>query len=338
MEAIELLILILKIVIFPGALFCIAYGWFLEWFDRKLYARFQNRVGPFLTGPRGILQPFADFIKLLAKEDITPIEADKFGFTATPLLTLIVSLFTLLFIPITSLSGILSFPGDLLFVLFISTVFGLLIMFAGYFSGNRFSIIGTERTGLQFIAYEIPFVLSVISVALIARSLEIENIVKYQIETLGLPLIIATPVTFVVYLVAFVIYLISSLAKLEKVPFDIPEAETEIVSGWQVEYSGKKLAFFRLATDLKMVFVSGLAATLFLGGPYGPSIPGLEPVFYTIWFIIKTLVVMFILSNLRSLFARYKIDQMVRGFWKYLIPIAILQILAVEVLIFWGVF
>ena len=330
METIELLILILKFVLFPGALFCIAYGWFLEWFDRKLYARFQNRIGPLLTGPKGVLQPFADFIKLLAKEDITPAGADRFGFTVTPLLTLVVSLFTLLFIPIASLSGILSLPGDLLLVLFISTVFGLLIMFAGYFSGNRFSIVGTERTGLQFVAYEIPFALSVISVALAARSLEIVNIVTYQVNTLKLPLIVVAPV-------AFIIYLISSLAKLEKIPFDIPEAETEIVAGWQVEYSGKKLAFFRLATDLKMVFVSGLAAALFLGGPYGPSIPSLEPVFYTIWFIIKTLVVMFILSNLRSLFARYRIDQVVRGFWKYLIPFAVLQILAVQLLIFWGV-
>jgi len=330
METIELLILILKFVLFPGALFCIAYGWFLEWFDRKLYARFQNRIGPLLTGPKGVLQPFADFIKLLAKEDITPAGADKFGFTVTPLLTLVVSLFTLLFIPIASLSGILSLSGDLLLVLFISTVFGLLIMFAGYFSGNRFSIVGTERTGLQFVAYEIPFALSVISVALATRSLEIVNIVTYQVNTLKLPLIVIVPV-------AFIIYLISSLAKLEKIPFDVPEAETEIVAGWQVEYSGKKLAFFRLATDLKMVFVSGLAVALFLGGPYGPSIPGLEPVFYTIWFIIKTLVVMFILSNLRSLFARYRIDQVVRGFWKYLIPFAVLQILAVQLLIFLGV-
>ncbi|MCD6164071.1 MAG: NADH-quinone oxidoreductase subunit H [Candidatus Odinarchaeota archaeon] len=330
METIELLILILKFILFPGALFCIAYGWFLEWFDRKLYARFQNRIGPLLTGPKGVLQPFADFIKLLAKEDITPAGADKFGFTVTPLLTLVVSLFTLLFIPIASLSGILSLSGDLLLVLFISTVFGLLIMFAGYFSGNRFSIVGTERTGLQFVAYEIPFALSVISVALATRSLEIVNIVTYQVNTLKLPLIVIVPV-------AFIIYLISSLAKLEKIPFDVPEAETEIVAGWQVEYSGKKLAFFRLATDLKMVFVSGLAVALFLGGPYGPSIPGLEPVFYTIWFIIKTLVVMFILSNLRSLFARYRIDQVVRGFWKYLIPFAVLQILAVQLLIFLGV-
>ncbi len=330
METIELLILLLKFIVFPGAIFCIAYGFFLEWFDRKLYAKFQNRIGPLLTGPKGLLQPFADFVKLLAKEDITPVGADKLGFTLTPLLTVAVSLFTLLFIPIHSLTGVLSLPGDVLLVLFISTVFGLLIMFAGYFSGNRFSMVGTERTGLQFVGYEIPFALSVISVAAAARSLEITNIVNYQVNILGLPLIVFTPI-------AFAIYLISALAKLEKIPFDIPEAETEIVGGWQVEYSGKKLAFFRLATDLKMVFVSGLAAALFLGGPYGPSIPGLEPIFYTIWFIIKTLIVMFILSNLRSLFARYRIDQVVHGFWKYMVPLAVLQILIVEGLIFMGV-
>jgi len=329
MEAIELLLLLLKLIVFPGAIFCIAYGWFLEWFDRKLYARFQNRIGPLLTGPKGLLQPFADFVKLLAKEDITPLGADKLGFTAVPLLSVVISLFILLFIPTYSLTGVLSLPGDLLLVLFVSTVFGILIMFAGYFSGNRFSIVGTERTGLQFVAYEIPFAFSVISVAAAARSLEIANIVKYQTVN-NLPLIVCTPI-------AFVIYLIASLAKLEKIPFDIPEAETEIVAGWQVEYSGRKLAFFRLATDLKMVFVSGFAAALFLAGPYGPSIPGLEPLFYTFWFIIKTLVIMFLLSNLRSLFARYKIDQVVQGFWKYLIPLAVLQILIVEGLIFLGI-
>jgi len=325
---------ILQILLFPGILFLVTYAFLLEWLDRKIYARIQSRVGPLITGPKGILQPFADFIKLLSKEDITPAAADKLGFTITPLVALFVALFSLFFIPVISYEGIVSFPGDLLFVIFISTVFNIMIILAGYFATSGFSTVGAARAGLQFVGYEIPFVISMIPVMLIARSITISDIVKYQV-TLGMPLLLYAPI-------AFGIFIISGLAKLERIPFDIPDAETEIASGWRVEYSGKKLAILKLASDLKILFVSSLATTLFLGGPTGPMI-FIEPINSFVMFFVKTIAISFILSYLRGIFARYRIDQMLRGFWYILLPLALIQLgLAVlyvyspEIFSFWG--
>lgn len=319
----EIILMLLRLIVFPGILFIGSLALFFQWVDRKIHARLQNRIGPLIVGPNGILQPLADFIKLLSKEDITPESADSIGFSIAPIFTLSIALLSTFFIPIDSLVGILSFEGDLIFLLFLSTILSLLIIFAGYSATNRFSTIGAARTGLQFISYEIPFALSVISVGILARSLNLSEIVNAQVSTFGLPFIVMAPI-------AFIIYLISLLAKLEKIPFDIPEAETEIVGGWTAEYSGKKLAMFKLALDIKMIFGAGLAVTLFLGGPYGPIIPGFETICYTFWFIVKTLIIILLLSNLRTLFARYKIDQMVQIFWNYLIPIALLQLFISE--------
>ncbi len=330
----EVIIDILEILFFPGILFLILYAFLLEWLDRKVYARIQSRVGPLITGPKGILQPVADFIKLLSKEDITPDTADRFGFTITPLIALFVALLSLFFIPVVSYEGLISFPGDLLFVIFISTVFNIMIILAGYFATSGFSTVGAARAGLQFVGYEIPFVISIIPVMLIARSVTIAEIVKYQIS-LTAPMLFYVPI-------AFIIFLIAGLAKLERVPFDIPDAETEIASGWRVEYSGKKLAILKLASDLKILFVSSLAATLFLGGPIGPMLLP-DPINSFIMFFVKTIVISFILSYLRGIFARYRIDQMLRGFWYVLLPLALIQLgLAVlyvyspEIFTFWG--
>ncbi|MHA1594479.1 MAG: complex I subunit 1/NuoH family protein [Candidatus Baldrarchaeia archaeon] len=323
MEVLELILLILATVLFPGVVFCTYYALFLEWVDRKFFARLQNRVGPWITGPKGILQPIADIIKLLAKEDITPNGVDRAGFVGAPFFALTLALFSLMFVPIASTSGILSFKGDLLIVLFISTVFGIIIIFAGYVSASRFSIVGTARAGLQFVGYEIPLFVSAIIPALIARSLTLKEIVEWQIA--HYPLILCFPA-----MIAFGIFIVCSLAKLEKLPFDIPEAETEIVAGWATEFSGKKLALFRLSTDLKMLLLAGLATALFLGGPapWGFTLPAdlnpyLAALIYSIWFVIKTIIVVLIMSTLKAAFARYRIDQALRGFWRYLTPLSL---------------
>jgi len=319
----EIILYLLELLIFPGIIFISTLALFFQWFDRKIHARFQNRVGPLVVGPKGLLQPLADFIKLLSKEDITPISADRTGFILAPIITLTLAVISAFFIPVMSYSGILSFSGDVIVVLFFSTILTFMIAFAGYSATNRFSTIGAARTALQFISYEIPYILSVIAVVIISRSLQISEIVASQVSTYGLPYVVLLPI-------AFVLYLVSLLAKLEKIPFDIPEAETEIVGGWSAEYSGKKLAFFKLAIDIKMVVGAGLAVAFFLGGPYGPVIPGIEWLCYTFWFIVKTLVLVFILSNLRTLFARYRIDQMVKIFWDYITPLAFLQLILAE--------
>jgi len=318
---------LLSFIIFPGLLFVCIYSLFLEWLDRKVYARVQNRVGPLITGSKGILQPFADFIKLLSKEDIKPECADRWGFLFSPLTALTVAMMTVFFVPIVGYQGLISLPVDLLIVVFISTLFNILVILAGYFSVSRFSTIGAVRAGLQFVAYEIPFVLSIICAGVLAKSLSIAEIVYAQNNIYHMP--------FVVYLFpAFIIYLVSSLAKLERVPFDIPEAETELAAGWQVEYSGRKLALFKLAADIKALFVSGLGAALFLGGPIGPAIAGLEPLCYLFWFIVKTLFIVALIGFFRGLFARFRIDQAVNLFWKTVLPASLIVFIYTSVLIY----
>ncbi|MHA1408942.1 MAG: complex I subunit 1/NuoH family protein [Candidatus Odinarchaeia archaeon] len=331
----DIILSILQIVVFPGVIFAILMAFFLEWIDRKYYADLQNRMGPMYVGWRGILQPFADFVKLMAKEDITPAAADKRVFTGAPIFALAVPLFTVMFIPVISVSGIFSFQGDLIFVMFLTTVVAVLIFLAGASSMNRFSSVGAARAGLQLMGYEIPLTLAALTPAIIAQSLTITEIVQYQ--AVGGMFILIPPV-----MISFGVFMIAALAELEKVPLDIPEAETEIVMGWQTEFSGKKYAFFRLSNSLELLIMAGLAVTLFLGGPYGiEKLPGLTSLdlfiqssvfisvpWYTFWFILKTAIVVLVLTNLRTLFSRYRIDQMVRGSWKYLTPIMVVVLIA----------
>ncbi|MEM3437148.1 MAG: complex I subunit 1 family protein [Nitrososphaerales archaeon] len=316
---------LLQILIFPGILFAIFLAFIYEWLDRKIYAKLQNRVGPLYTGPMGILQPFADFIKLLAKEDIVPNEVDKPLFNALPIVALTLSLMGFLALPIIGLRGIISFNGDLIFLIVLMTLICIVVIYAGVSSSNRFSIVGAERAALQLLGYEIPMMLSAVSVGILANSMWVYDIVSIQ----------SNNVWFLIGpgILGFAIFIICGQAELERIPFDIPEAETEIVAGWLTEFSGRKLALFRLTRNVELLYLSGLAVTLFLGGPSGPIISGLEPILYPIYFLLKTLFVLFLLTTLRALFARLRIDQMVNFSWKYLIPISILHILFVRVIV-----
>jgi len=320
---IEILYKILEILVFPGFTFIGLLSLLYEWIDRKFYARLQNRVGPLYAGPHGILQPLADFIKLLAKEDITPQAADKLLFTLTPIIFFTLNLLLTLLLPIYSTSGVISFTGDLIFFVASLTIISIIVYTAGIASVNRFATIGAERAMLQLIGYEIPFMLSIISVALTANSLTIRNIVEKQS---GLWYV------FGPHILSFIIFVITAQAELERVPFDIPEAEQEIVAGWLVEFSGKKLALFRIGRDIETLLLCGLGAALFLGGPTGPVIPGLEPLLYTLYFVLKSIVILLILTTLRAIFARMRIDQMINISWKYLIPLALISVLLARVI------
>ena len=318
--------------IFPGILFCIGYSLFLEWVYRKFFADLQNRIGPKYTGPRGLLQPFADFIKLMAKEDIVPKGADHLGFTVTPILMLSLVLTALLLIPISGLVGLISFQGDLIFAIFLMTLMAISIVLAGWFSANRFSETGSARAGMQLVGYEIPLTLALISPAIIAGRLDRAGILSYQVNHVWL--IEYAPL-------AFGILVICILAELQKLPFDIPEAHTEIVAGWQTEFSGKKYAFFHLSNDLEMLFGAGLAVALFFGGPLPPfSIlsfgVGFEWLTYSVWFFLKTFLLVLLISGISALLGRWRIDQMIRGSWRYLIPLSVAQLVAIESLILFG--
>jgi len=306
-------------LVFPGIAFLILLAFLWEWLDRKFVARLQKRYGPLYTGPAGILQPVADFIKLLAKEDIEPTVADKVFFRISPLLILALPMAGLFYIPIHGASALSFFEGDLILVMFIFTLLIIAIFFAGWGSADTFSIVGAMRSTIQMLAYEVPLSLALMGPALVARSLSISQIVKWQATNRWM--ILSQPLGFAVALV-------SLLAELELTPFDIPEAETEIVAGWQTEFGGRKLALIRLGMDTELVLASGLLVALYLGGPAGP-VPSLG----VLWFLIKAVAVVFLFSNLRALFARFRLDQMVNWCWKYLVPAGIVQIILTELVL-----
>lgn len=313
----EGVVALLEILLFPGFLFLIALAFFYEWIDRKLLAKLQNRYGPLYTGPSGLLQPFADFIKLLSKEDITPKAADKLMFSCAPVLLLSFPLLALFLVPVNGLTALISFEGDLVFLMFLFTLIAVTIFIAGWSSVNRFSTVGGVRAAFQMLGYEIPMTLAMVGPTIGARTLSISQIVGWQSHNAA----------WFIWLqpIGFVIFVICLLAELEFIPFDAPEAETEIVAGWSTEYSGRKLALIRLGKDVELVLAASLITSLFLGGPSSPL-----PIPAIVVFLLKTTLAVVLLTILRALFARFRIDQMIVVAWKYLIPIAILQMVLIQ--------
>jgi NADH-quinone oxidoreductase subunit H len=307
---------LLYLVIYPGLLFLFVYSTFCEWFDRKVYARLQNRMGPTHTGRFGLLQPIADFVKLLAKEDVVPEAADKRLFTVLPIIGLAIVSTAGLLLPVWNFDlaapGFTSFSGDIIVVLYLLSLPTLILFLAAWSSTNPFSTIGGARVLTMLFGYEVPLVLAVLSPAILADSWRLAEIAAfYQ----------AKPLLLLTNLLGFIVAVIAVQAKLERTPFDIPHAETEIVGGTFTEYSGKKLALFRLTFDIELVVSSGLLAAVFLGGFPGGAIVGF------LHFVVKTLFIIFLLSLLRALTSRIRIDQVVSFAWKYLAPLAVLQLL-----------
>jgi len=309
---------LVSLLVFPGFALMIALSFLYEWYDRKLYAGIQMRRGPLYTGPMGILQPFADFVKLMSKEDLTPIHADRRVFNSVPVIMGALMLTALTMSPVPGASGLLSFSGDIVFAIVAMTFFCVLVFLAGFSSMSRYSIIGAERAVLQLLGFEIPLMLSMVGVCIFSGSVTISGIVAQQS---GLWNLVGPQ------LLGFAIFLIAAQAELERVPFDMPEAEQEIVAGWLTEYSGRKLALIRLARNLELIFIAGIAAALYLGGPLGPSTDALAPVLFPLYFIAKTLFVILLLAFMKSIFARVRIDQMVSFAWRYLIPLSLVQIM-----------
>lgn len=312
----ETIVSMLKILVFPGAIFLFVLAFFYEWVDRKFFARVQNRYGPLYTGPSGVLQPFADFLKLLSKEDITPHASDKLMFILAPIFFLALPLTTLFVIPILSQTSLIAFEGDLILVLFAFTLIIITVFLAGWSSINRFSTIGSMRAILQMLGYEIPMGLVTVGTAIAAKSLSISRIVEWQ--SLNFWLILLQPLGFAIFTTCL-------LAELHLTPFDLPEAETEIVAGWRTEFSGRKLALLRLGKDLELVLASALITSLYLGGAQQFWI--IPPI---VTFLVKTTFAVMLLSLLRAVFARFRIDQMLSGMWKYLLPLATLQIILIQ--------
>jgi len=309
----------LRSLLYPGVLYIVLISLLFEWVDRKLVARFQNRVGPRYAGPFGLLQPLADILKLLSKEDIVPEGTDNLLFTASPIAALVATLVAASFLPMDGPVGLVSFDCDLVVAIALLIFCAFTVYAAGVAPPSRYSLIGAERGVLMLIGFEIPLMLACLDVARAARSLRISDIVLAQREhfyALGY------------HAIAFAMFLIAAQAELERIPFDIPEAETEIVAGWSVEYASWRLAFFRLARDVETAFISGLGATLFLGGPLGPAPPELSWLLYPLYFLLKSMLILALLSLLRALFARVRVDQFESICWRYLVPASIVYFVA----------
>ena len=317
----EAITVCLYLLVFPGLLFQSVYSTYLEWADRKLYARMQNRRGPLYTGWAGVLQPVADIVKLMAKEDITPAKSDKFMFNLLPAVSLASVCAAGLYLPVWHLNAFNSFEGDIIVVAYLLSIPSFVLFLAGWYSVSPFSLMGATRVMTQLFSYEVPFFLALLTPALIAGSWRIAEIAQF-------PWASHSPWVMAVQILAFIVAVISLQAKLERVPFDIPEAETEVVGGPLTEYSGKKLAAFRLQKDILMLVGSALIAAVFLGG-FGDGNPQGVPQFAlgVIYLLLKTFVVVFLLCVIRAACARIRIDQVVSFSWKYLAPMSIVQFL-----------
>lgn len=311
------LLFFFRVLVFPGFVFLLAFSLFCDWFERKVRARMQNRIGPSYTGFRGILQPLADYIKLLTKEDIIPAQATRLLFVVAPVLALSIFIFTFYYIPIDGLNIIpnSSFEGDLILVLVLITIAEFTMFISGWSSANPYSVIGATRVLTQFLGYDIPLIIFAIGPAFLSGSLSIATISAKQ----TVPFIALTPWTFI-------LLLITLQAELGKDPFDIPHAETEIVAGYVTEFSGRKLAFIEIAKDIQIVLGAALVTVLFLGGPYGPVLFGPSDIWYTFWFIVKVLAVIFLLEYIGNVAARLRIDQVVKANWRLMIPISLLAL------------
>ncbi|MFB3892321.1 MAG: complex I subunit 1 family protein [Phycisphaerae bacterium] len=305
---------VFRILVFPGILFLAVFALLAEYVDRKLCARLQNRMGP------PWFQPFADFIKLVAKEDMVPETADRKVFKFMPVLALAAAATAFLYIPVWGTKSPLGgFTGDLIVVLYLLTIPTITFFLGGWYSGSPYSLLGSARTITQLFAYEVPLFLAVLAPAILANGQA--GVLPWSLGGMA-AFYSGHPLLALVNLIGLCVALVALLGKLERVPFDIPEAETEIVGGTFTEYSGRLLALFRLAIDIETVVGASLLAAVFL--PFGLDLP---PVAVFVLYLVKVLAIVCVLAVLRTLFARLRIDQMIGFCWKVVAPIAFIQLL-----------
>ncbi|MCL4531812.1 MAG: NADH-quinone oxidoreductase subunit NuoH [Actinobacteria bacterium] len=275
--------------------------------ERREHHRLQDRWGPNRVGKWGLLQPVADVMKLLMKEDIRPRTADPVVHFLAPIIVLIPALLAYAVIPFGKGMEIADVNVGLLFVVAVGSVTTIGIVVAGWGSGNKYSVLGGMRAAAQMISYEVPLLLALIGPILIVGSLSMGDIVKAQSV---LPLAVLQPV-------AFVIYLIAGLAEVNRAPFDIPEAESELIAGFHIEYSGMKFALFFLAEYLNSFAVAAIATTVFLGGWQGPLLPPY------VWFFAKAILLFIAMIWVRATLPRLRVDQLMGFCWKVLVPVAL---------------
>lgn len=286
---------------------------FLIWWERKVSAHIQSRLGPMRVGWHGALQSVADAIKLLLKEDIVPTGVDKWVWWLAPFFTVVPAIMAFVCIPFGKNLIVKDLNVGILYIISISSIGILGIFMAGWGSNNKYSLLGGMRSAAQIISYEIPLVLSIITVVMFCGSLSMQEIINAQQKCW----FIFKPNLAI----AFFVYIISATAEVNRAPFDIPEAESELVAGFHTEYSGMKFAMFFIAEYTNLFVISAIATTLFLGGWRGPLLP---PV---VWFLIKTYSIIFVLMWVRWTFPRVRVDQLMGFAWKVLTPISFVNLI-----------
>jgi NADH-quinone oxidoreductase subunit H len=321
---------IVAVILYPMVMVVV-----MIWLERRVVALIQGRLGPNRVGFQGLLQPVADAVKLFFKENIMQRQADKLLFNISPVLVMFSSLLAFCFIPLgepirigsyTLTLWIAESPVGLLIILGLSSISVFGVIFGGWASNSKYPLMGALRSVVQVLSYEIPIGLTVLTVVFIARSMDLVEIVRRQ-ESSGVWYGFLMPVSFVVFW-------ISAVAETNRAPFDLPEAESELVAGYHTEYSGMKFAYFYMAEYAHMVLVSSLVVILFFGGwlPPFPSVKALSflhvvPGF--IWYLIKIMFFLYLYVWIRATFPRYRFDSLIRLVWKWFIPLSLLNFLAV---------
>lgn len=331
-------------VAFTVVLMIVAYTVLAE---RRVLAFIQGRLGPNRVGYGGILQPFADLLKFILKEEIVPDKSTKFIYFLAPIIAISAALMPIIVYPfgptltlpwIGEISLVIArFDVGLLYVLGVTSVGVYGIMLAGWSSNNKYSLMGGLRSSAQLISYELSLGLALVGVILMSGTLDLARIVEQQSGWYGMKWnIIFQPV-------GFIVYLISAIAETNRVPFDLPEAETELVAGFHTEYSALKFALFFMAEYVNMFTVSMLAATLFLGGwnvPFAETLFGTGTVLFAlvsaVGFLLKVVFFLFLYIWIRGTLPRFRFDQLMNFGWKFLLPVAILNIIATATLALMG--
>jgi NADH-quinone oxidoreductase subunit H len=286
--------------------------------ERRGMGRMQSRLGPNRTGPFGLLQPVADAVKVLLKENIVPATADKIVHWLAPVVAFTPVLMIFAVLPFQNGALLADLNIGILFIVAISSIATVGTFMAGWGSGNKYSLLGAMRNVAAVVSYEIPMVLSIVGVVLIAGSLSMNQIVIAQ----DIPFILLQPM-------GFVLFFIAACAEINRSPFDLMEADSELVAGFHTEYSGMKFAMFYLVEYAEAIAMSAIITTLFLGGWRGPLLPP------WLWFIVKTFVIFFLMVWTRTTLPRVRIDQLMSLAWKFLFPLALINlfITAVQVLV-----
>ncbi|NOY96369.1 MAG: NADH-quinone oxidoreductase subunit NuoH [Chlorobi bacterium] len=323
-----------------GLLFLIFYallGLFLVYLERKVCAVMQNRIGPNRVGKWGLLQTIADLIKLLTKELITIKNADNFLFNLAPFIVIISSFMAIAALPFAKGLQAIDFNIGIFYVIAVSSLEIVGVLIAGWSSNSKYSLIGAMRSGAQIVSYELSVGLSLLSIVIFSGTMQLSTIVESQADAWWIFK------GHIPAFIAFVIYLIASTAQINRGPFDLAEAESELTAGFHTEYSGIKFAFFFLAEYINMFIVAGIAATMFFGGwmpfhighwegfnevmDYIPSI---------VWFFGKTFFIIYLIMWFKWTFPRLRIDQLLNLEWKYLLPLSLMNIVIISFVVLMG--